>query len=158
MIGKTAPIKMTNPAEYEVRPNHTIANGIHARGGTGRRISITGSRNASNLRFHPMAIPMGMPMRSDAPSPMAKWIRLASKSWRRVPFQKSAMKANRTSPGPGRMKGSLTRYAETPCHRISPSAIARPPNHRSRDLFPFIRTKLSDVPPCRGRFTIRQDV
>ena len=36
---------MTNPAETGVKPNQMIANGIHASGGIGRRISMMGLRN-----------------------------------------------------------------------------------------------------------------
>jgi hypothetical protein len=44
MIGNTAPIKTTKPADWCVSPNHIIAKGIHASGGIGRNISITGSK------------------------------------------------------------------------------------------------------------------
>ena len=57
MIGKTAPIKMMNPAAEAVSPNQMIANGIQARGGIGRRISMRGSRKASKRRFQPMQDP-----------------------------------------------------------------------------------------------------
>jgi hypothetical protein len=70
--GKTAPMKMTNPAARSVSPNQTIAKGIHARGGIGRMISMMGSRRRFAIGYHPMRIPVGTPTRRDNPSPMKK--------------------------------------------------------------------------------------
>jgi hypothetical protein len=105
MMGKTEPIKMMNPAAEAVSPNQMIANGIHARGGIGRRSSIRGSRKASKRRSQPIMIPIGMPTTSDMPRPMAKWTRLAWRSRRSVPFSTRLTNAEKTSVGAGRMNG-----------------------------------------------------
>jgi hypothetical protein len=51
-----------------------------------------------------MAMPIGIPMRRAKKRPMAKWVRLTSKSARRIPFCRREMKARRTSAGPGNRK------------------------------------------------------
>ena len=57
-IGKTEPMKMTKPAEKSVSPNQTIANGIHASGGIGLIISISGSSSRLTRSNQPIQIPI----------------------------------------------------------------------------------------------------
>ncbi len=51
---------MINAAERSPMPNHKMARGIQARGGIGRRVSITGVSMSRSRRDQPQRMPSGM--------------------------------------------------------------------------------------------------
>ena len=79
-MGKTAPMKMMNPAALLVIPNQIMAKGIQARGGIGRSSSTMGSMMLSATLNQPMIIPAGRATSSPAPSPMEKCRELTGRS------------------------------------------------------------------------------
>ena len=58
-IGKKAPKKIMNAADFIPMPNQKIAMGIQARGGIGRMISTRGLRSSLSTFDHPITIPSG---------------------------------------------------------------------------------------------------
>ena len=70
MIGKTAPAKMIAAAAASVRCSHTIAKGIHAIGGIGRKSSMIGVRARSSTRNQPVNAPSGTPTTSAKNMPL----------------------------------------------------------------------------------------
>jgi hypothetical protein len=58
------------------KPNHTIANGIHANGGIGRRVKKIGFTKASILLLAPIKIPSKIPRNEETKNPVVTNITL----------------------------------------------------------------------------------
>ena len=88
-MGKTAPMKIMNPAALLVMPNQIMAKGIQARGGIGRSSSTMGSMMLSATLNQPIIIPAGRATNRPDPSPMAKCRELTGRSSLRMECQLS---------------------------------------------------------------------
>jgi hypothetical protein len=69
MIGKKHPKKMIKTEDLNPIPNQRIARGIQAKGGTGRRTSISGVTDSLSDLDHPMIIPRGIASRAAIKNP-----------------------------------------------------------------------------------------
>jgi hypothetical protein len=68
-MGKKQPKNIIKAADFKPIPNHKIASGIHASGGMGRMVSITGVSISRKVLDHPVTIPQGMAVTTASRNP-----------------------------------------------------------------------------------------
>jgi len=123
-IGKKHPRNMINDADFNPIPNHKIASGIHARGGTGRSVSIAGVRNSLRKRDQPMTMPRGMATATAREKPQSTLRRLYKQWMKRVfpegsPDTESSFKAEIMWRGEGILWDGKIPKMERTCQAIS---------------------------------------